>query len=62
MILRNKDQELAVTCDFCSSEEYESETTNWWTFLKEIRDKGWLPVKEDLFDEWVHFCPACRED
>lgn len=46
-----------VTCDTCNEERYP-DAHLFMDVVSEIRDLGWLSLRNDD-DEWVHMCPAC---
>ena len=50
---------LEAACDFCSA-DHESDIKDWHEFIREIKDEGWMILKDE--DEWLHCCPACKED
>lgn len=49
-----------VTCDFCQTEE-EIEGEDFYDFIANIKQQGWIITKDTLGD-WTHYCePKCRE-
>ena len=55
--------EATISCDKCSFYETfdgDGEYLAWQEVIDYMKRSGWKITKED--DEWVHICPACRDD
>lgn len=50
--------EYVATCNECGAEEYGGVVDDFRSFVRELKDRGWVIHKDDD-DEWIHLCDDC---